>query len=103
LPLIFIVCILNGMTSPFILLLLAVAPAWVPSAALGNLGFLLYLSSLACATLTLLLAGIPAALYERWRGQSHSDPVSLRIWLAAALLLSLPGLLTLVSGKSGLT
>ena len=40
------------------------------------------------AGMTLLLAGIPAALYERVRGLRQSTPVSLGIWLAAAALLA---------------
>ena len=51
---------------------------------------LYYLTSLALSVLTLLGAGIPAALYERARGLERSTPVSLTIWLFAALLLSLP-------------
>jgi hypothetical protein len=55
-----------------------------------------YLTSLAISLMTLLLAGIPAALYERLRGLSQSTPVSLAIWLVAALLLSLPTLLFVI-------
>jgi hypothetical protein len=45
---------------------------------------------LAIALMTLLLAGIPAAIYERIRGLQSSTPVSIGIWLAATLLLTLP-------------
>ena len=40
--------------------------------------------------MTLLIAGIPAAVYERIRGLKASTPVSLGIWLVATVLLSLP-------------
>jgi hypothetical protein len=50
----------------------------------------LNLTSAFIALMTLLIAGIPAALYERMRGLKASTPVSLGIWLAAAVLLSLP-------------
>ncbi|MBX9589903.1 MAG: hypothetical protein K2X43_11395 [Hyphomonadaceae bacterium] len=43
--------------------------------------------------MTLLIAGIPAALYERIRGLRTSSPVSVGIWLAATLLLTLPTLM----------
>ena len=49
-----------------------------------------YLTSLLLSLMTLLLAGIPAALYERVRGLRASTPLSLAIWLLAAVLLSLP-------------
>ncbi len=52
-----------------------------------------YLTSLAISAMTLLLAGIPAALYERLRGLQTSSPVSLAIWLAGTLLLALPVIL----------
>src|SRR5262245_64444636 len=52
-----------------------------------------YLTSLAISAMTLLLAGIPAALYERGRGLAQSTPGSLAIWLAATLLLTLPTIL----------
>jgi hypothetical protein len=51
-----------------------------------------YLTSLMVALLTLLLAGIPAALYERWRSLPDSTPASLALWLLSAVLLTLPTL-----------
>jgi len=52
-----------------------------------------YLTSAAISAMTLLLAGIPAALYERVRGFAQSTPGSLAIWLLATLLLTLPTIL----------
>ena len=52
-----------------------------------------YVTSLAMSAMTLLLAGIPAALYERVRGLTQSTPGSLTIWLLATLLLTLPTIL----------
>lgn len=57
---------------------------------------LAYLTSLFMAVLTLLLAGIPAAAYERVRGMRESTPVSLAIWLIAAALLTLPAAMRLM-------
>ena len=42
------------------------------------------------AVMTLMLAGIPAAVYERIRGLSTSTTVSIGVWLVATLLLTLP-------------
>jgi hypothetical protein len=42
------------------------------------------------AVMTLLLAGVPAAVYERICGLQASTPVSLGIWLVATALLALP-------------
>jgi hypothetical protein len=52
-----------------------------------------YLTSLAISAMTLLIAGIPAALYERARGLAQSTPGSLTIWLLTTLLLTLPTIL----------
>jgi hypothetical protein len=66
----------------------------------GFLGpiLLLYLTSLIISLTTLLLAGVPAAIYERIRGLKESTPTSLGIWLAAVLLLTLPALLSAARG-----
>jgi len=55
-------------------------------------------TSIFIAAMTLLIAGIPAAIYERIRGLKSSTPVSLSIWLAAAALLSLPTIMQLING-----
>jgi len=55
-------------------------------------------TSVFIAAMTLLIAGIPAAVYERIRGLKSSTPVSLGIWLAAAVLLSLPTIMQLLYG-----
>jgi hypothetical protein len=52
-----------------------------------------YLTSVAISLMTLLLAGIPAALYERARGLQRSTLASLTIWLLATALLTLPAIL----------
>jgi hypothetical protein len=53
---------------------------------------LFYLTSLFIAVMTLLIAGIPAAIYERIRGLQESTTASLGIWLVATALLALPAL-----------
>lgn len=55
-----------------------------------------YLVSLFLATATLVLAGVPAALYERASGRKESDSRSMAIWLAAAFVLALPALASAV-------
>jgi len=57
---------------------------------------LAYLTSLFMGLLTLLLAGVPAAAYERIRGLKESTPVSAAIWLVAASLLTLPAIMRLM-------
>jgi hypothetical protein len=47
-------------------------------------------ASLMVSTATVILGGIPAALYERITGASESNTVSLWIWLAGTAILALP-------------
>jgi len=48
-----------------------------------------YLSSLLLAVGSVLLAGIPAAIFERATGRKESDATSLAIWLGCVGLLAL--------------
>jgi hypothetical protein len=52
-----------------------------------------YLTALALSTLTIMLAGIPAAIFERLTGRTETDGTSLYIWLGATILLTIPALL----------
>lgn len=54
-----------------------------------------YLTGIVLWLFTLVLAGIPAALYERIRGAKESTLASLLIWLVTALVLSIPSFMAL--------
>jgi hypothetical protein len=58
-----------------------------------------YLTSLLLSTITLMIAGIPAAIYERFRGLKQSDATTYTIWLAASVLLALPTIMNLASAQ----
>ena len=77
----------------------------VPVAALAS-GFwitsqiiIFYLASLIISVSTVIVAGVPAALYERWAGRGQSSVRSLQIWMAATFLLALPAMLVLFIGS----
>ncbi len=57
-----------------------------------------YLTSTFISLMTLLIAGVPAAIYERLAGRRESTPVSLGIWLGCTILLALPSFRALASG-----
>ena len=101
-PAVVLVCIVNGMTSPFVDLLFLRAADWLPIAALGNLAVIFYLCSLATSTLTLLVAGVPAALFERATGRTDSDTASFTVWAVAALILTVPGILNWLGSNGSL-
>lgn len=52
-----------------------------------------YFTSLFISVMSVALAGVPAAIFERMTGRKESDTTSLLIWLAGVLLLAIPALL----------
>src|SRR5688572_31534273 len=64
-----------------------------PALLFGSVPLTLMFASLMVSTATIILAGIPAAIYERIVGaKDDSTDVSLWIWLAGAALLTLPAM-----------
>jgi hypothetical protein len=64
-----------------------------PALLFGSLGLTLMFSSLMVSTATIILGGIPAAIYERVIGaKEDSTEASLWIWLAGTALLTLPAI-----------
>lgn len=62
-----------------------------PALLFGSVSLTLMFSSLMVSTATIILAGIPAAIYERIVGaQDDSTNVSMWIWLDGTALLTLP-------------
>lgn len=68
-----------------------------PALFFGSTGLTLMFSSLMVSTATVILGGIPAAIYERVSGVKDSNPVSLWIWLACTALLTLPAMGNFIS------
>ena len=57
----------------------------------GSVPLTLMFASLMVSTATIILGGIPAAIYERIKGiEGDSTEVSLWIWLAGTAVLTLP-------------
>ena len=64
-----------------------------PALLFGSTALTLMFSSLMVSTATIILAGIPAAIYERAIGaKDDSTLASLWIWLAGTALLTLPAI-----------
>ena len=49
--------------------------------------------------MTLLISGVPAALYERIRGNGETSPVSLYIWLVASIAFTAHALLAAAGAR----
>ena len=64
-----------------------------PALLFGSVPLTLMFSSLMVSTATIILGGIPAAIYERVIGaKDDSTEVSLWIWLAGTAILTIPAL-----------
>jgi hypothetical protein len=85
---------INGLFNQFwVLFALIHAQILAPALLFGNVPLTLLFASLMVSTGTIIAAGIPAAIYERFAGvEDDSSPVSLWIWLACTGLLTLPAM-----------
>jgi hypothetical protein len=86
------VCMINGIFSPWVAIALQIAPVLMPEMFPRSVGWALFFSSISVATATLVLSGIPAALYERFAAPDEASTVSMWLWLTVATLMSLPAL-----------
>lgn len=83
---------INGMISPAMLIVAIFSWVWMPPFLLGSAGTIFFVSMLVTATGTLLVAGVPAALYERIAGVRTGD-APLWVWAGAAVLIAVQGIL----------
>lgn len=94
-PFIFMIlafAILNGLFSPLLLQVVAAMIVLAPGFFAPSPPILFFSASLMLSTLTVMVAGVPAALYERATGATQPTPVSMWIWLAGAAILTLPAI-----------
>ena len=81
--------IVNGIFSPWVLGVFLFYPVWFPSWAPAYAQVVYMASALILSTMTIMVAGVPAALYERFAAGAKPATVGL-IWLAGTVLLTLP-------------
>lgn len=87
------VTLLNGFVSPVVPLVFIMAPVWLPEFVPPTRIVLLYGTSLIVSISTLMISAVPAGIFERLTGRQDTDVTSMLVWLGAAILLTLPGLL----------
>lgn len=93
------IAMLNGVLPPYLTFALEQSPIWFPGALTTSPAVLLYGSSLFVSAATLLVGGVPAALYERFAGTGKSTPVSMTIWLVTVAAISFPSFAELLAGR----
>lgn len=57
-----------------------------------------YLASLIVAIGSVIVSGVPVAIFERLTGRQQSDATSMGLWLAAIFLVTIPSFLGLLGG-----
>lgn len=83
--------LLNGMDfSPYFEPAIVLVKPLLFSFSISSPILIFYFASLFLALATVVLAGVPAALFERVTGRTSSDGISLLIWLGCTGILALP-------------
>jgi hypothetical protein len=83
--------LVNGMNNspffdPFLILLKPIAVGFFISSPL----VLFFIASFLLSAISLIVSGVPAAIFERLTGRTQSDAVSLGIWLVTSIIVALP-------------
>ncbi len=92
------IAILNGIFSAFFVVTSQVMiTAILPPLLLAGPVIVAFLASLIAATATIILAGVPAAIFERVTGRTATDAASYSIWLVTTIALSFPALARIVA------
>jgi hypothetical protein len=85
-------CIVNGIFSPYLKIAIPISAALLPELFPRTVEWVLFWGSILLSSATLLVSGVPAALYERFIDGDGKSEVSMWIWLAGAALLSVPSI-----------
>jgi hypothetical protein len=79
--------------SPFFDPAFFVFKLFAPSFFISSPLLLFYFISLLLSTLAIAIGGVAAAIYERSKGLTQSNPTSMMIWFGGVAVLALPSLL----------
>ena len=83
----------NGLFNPLMPLAYVLSKVLMFVPLFGSESLIFYFASLMLSTATIILGGIPAALYERFVGaKDNSTEASLWIWLAGTGILTIPAI-----------
>jgi len=84
---------INGLFSPFLIFAYIFSKALMTVPLFGSEALITYFASLMLSSATIILGGIPAAIYERIIGARDDSTVhSLWIWLAVTGILTIPAI-----------
>jgi|SRR5581483_8070237 len=84
---------INGIFNPMIVFAYVWSKVLVSYLLFDVEALIFYFASLMLSTATIILGGIPAAIYERFAGlRDDSSATSLWIWLAGTAILTIPAI-----------
>ncbi len=84
---------INGIFNPLMLFAYVWAKVLMSYTLFESEALIFYFAALMLSTATIILGGIPAAIYERFAGvKDDSSVTSLWIWLAGTAILSVPSI-----------
>ena len=84
---------INGIFNPAFFFVFQLSAYLMAEPLFGSTGAIAYFASMMVSTATIILGGIPAALYERFIGAKDDSTItSLWIWLAGTAILTLPAI-----------
>ena len=86
---------INGIPffNPFYVLVFGLSTMLMAEPLFGSTHAIAYFASLMLSTATIIIGGIPAAIYERFAGAKDDSTItSLWIWLAGTAILALPAI-----------
>jgi hypothetical protein len=86
------ISIVNGIFSPYVLYVAPFVKVWIAGILPLTPSILFYVTSLVLSGLTLIISGVPAAVYERLRGVQETDQTTYIIWTVVAVFLTLPAI-----------
>ena len=82
---------INGIFNPLMAFAYVFSKVLMNVPLFGSESLFFYFAALMLSTATIILGGIPAAIYERYAGiKEDSTEASLWIWLAGTAILALP-------------
>ena len=84
---------INGIFNPLIVFAYIWSKVFMSFPLFEVEALIFYFASLMLSTATIILGGVPAAIYERLAGiEGDSTPTSLWIWLAGTAVLTIPAI-----------
>lgn len=88
----------NGIFNPLMAIVYIFSKVLMTVPLFGSENLFFYFAAMMLSTATIILGGIPAAIYERFVGaKDDSTEASLWIWLAGTAILTLPAMGTFLT------